>query len=354
MTRNRNTMQLLTRILLTTLCLGAVCASVSFGQGTTSSGSNSPAAPLPIVHVQGNIYLIPGAGGNITVQVGEDGVLLVDAGLASASDRVLAAIHTVSDKPIRYIINTHIHPDHVGGNEAIAAQGKAIAGGNVVGDIGASAAQGATIIAFQTILDRMSAPDSKDKAPQRAWPTDTYSDAEKKLFFNGEAIEIIHQPYAHTDGDSMVFFRRSDVVSTGDLVTLAGYPIIDTERGGTIQGIIAAFNRLIYQITIPAAKQEGGTMVIPGHGRLCDQADLVYYQEMLIIIRDRIQNMIDKGMTVEEVQAAKPTRDYDPLYGNAKGLWTPDKFVATIYQNLKDHPQKSEKAAAAVPEPGSK
>ena len=343
MTRNRNTGQLLARILVAAVCLGAVFASVSFGQTTTSGGSNSPAAPLPIVHVQGNVYMIPGAGGNITVQVGEDGVLLVDAGLASASDRVLAAIRTVSDKPIRYIINTHIHPDHVGGNEAIAAQGKAIAGGNVVGDIGASAAQGATIIAFQTILDRMSAPDSKDKAPQKAWPTDTYSDAEKKLFFNGEAIEIIHQPYAHTDGDSMVFFRRSDVVSTGDLVTLAGYPIIDTERGGTIQGIIAAFNRLIYQITIPAAKQEGGTMVIPGHGRVCDQADVVYYQEMVIIIRDRIQAMIDKGMTVDQVKAAKPTLDYDPLYAS-KGFWNPDRFVATIYQNLVDQQQKDQHA----------
>ncbi len=143
-----------------------------------------------------------------------------------------------------------------------------------------------------------------------------------------------------------MFFRRSDVVSTGDIVTLAGYPIIDMDRGGSVQGIIAGLNRLIYQITVPAEKQEGGTMVIPGHGRICDQADLVYYQEMMIIIRDRIQDMIDKGKTVEEVIAAKPTRDYDPLYGSFKGFWTPDRFVATIYQNLKDHPQKGAAAEA--------
>jgi glyoxylase-like metal-dependent hydrolase (beta-lactamase superfamily II) len=329
-------------------------ASAPASQATPSPAAPPAGAPLPVVHVQGNIYMIAGAGGNITVQAGDDGVLLVDSGLVSASDKVLAAVRTISDKPIRYIINTHVHPDHVGGNEAIARQGSTIAGGNVVGNIGASAAEGATIIAFQTILDRMSDPEGKDKAPQKAWPTDAYNDPEKKLFFNGEAIEIIHQPFAHTDGDSMVFFRRSDVVSTGDLVTLAGYSIIDQDRGGTIQGIIAGFNRLIYQITIPAQKQEGGTMVIPGHGRICDQADLVYYQEMLIIIRDRIQDMIDKGMTVDQVVATKPTRDYDPLYAAPKGLWTPDRFVAAIYQNLKDHPQKDANGKAVTSAQGPK
>ncbi|MGD0965476.1 MAG: MBL fold metallo-hydrolase [Candidatus Acidiferrales bacterium] len=354
MMRAQNTPQSgFARVLLAVGGLTVAFAGTVYGQESPghaagrAAQANSPlatvaAAPLEVAHVQGNVYVIAGAGGNITVQAGDDGVLLVDTGLVSASDRVLAAIRTISAKPIHYIINTHIHPDHVGGNEVIARQGSTITGGNVVGNIGASAAEGATIIAFQTILDRMSAPDSKDKSPQKAWPTDTYTDAEKKLFFNGEAIEIIHQPFAHTDGDSMVFFRRSDVVSTGDIVTMAGYPIIDTERGGTIQGIIGGFNRLIYQITIPAAKQEGGTMVIPGHGRICDQADLVYYQEMLIIVRDRIQNMIDKGMTIEQVQQAKPTRDYDPLYASLKGQWTPDKFVAAIYQNLKDHPEKDE------------
>jgi glyoxylase-like metal-dependent hydrolase (beta-lactamase superfamily II) len=295
------------------------------------------------MHVQGSVYVIAGAGGNITAQVGNDGVLLVDSGYVSTTDQVVAAVRSISDKPIRYIINTHIHPDHVGGNAAISQQGSTIAGGNVVGDIGASASQGATIVAFQSILDRMSAQDGKDKAPEKAWPTDTYDGSEKKLFFNGEAIEIIHEPFAHTDGDSIVFFRRSDVVSTGDIITMAGYPIIDAERGGTIQGIIHGLNRLVYQITIPAEKQEGGTMVIPGHGRVCDQADVVYYQEMVIIIRDRIQAMIDKGMTVDQVKAAKPTLDYDPLYAS-KGFWNPDRFVATIYQNLVDQQQKDQHA----------
>ena len=342
----------LTGALLVILSVAVAYARPGSPQANSDRGpgaalpTNAPQAASPpqvhVMHVQGKVYVIVGAGGNITAQVGDEGVLLVDSGLVSMSDKVVAAVRSITDKPIRYIINTHIHPDHVGGNEAISQQGSTIAGGNVVGDIGASASQGATIVAFHSILDRMSAQDGKDKAPQKAWPTDTYDGREKKLFFNGEAIEVIHEPFAHTDGDSIVFFRRSDVVSTGDILTLAGYPIIDVVRGGTIQGIIHGLNRLVYQITIPAEKQEGGTMVIPGHGRVCDQADVVYYQEMVIIIRDRIQAMIDKGMTVEQVKEAKPTRDYDPLYASEKGFWTPDKFVATIYQNLKEHPKAHE------------
>jgi len=153
------------------------------------------------------------------------------------------------------------------------------------------------------------------------------------MFFNGEGIQIIHQPAAHTDGDSFVFFRRSDVVATGDIFTPGRYPIIDLQRGGSVQGILAALNRLI-DLTIPAEKVEGGTYVIPGHGRLCDQADVVYYQEMLTIIRDRVQAMMKKGMTLEQVKAAKPTRDYDPVYGATTGFWTTDMFVEAVYKSL--------------------
>jgi cyclase len=338
-------------VLLAAVCVATAFAGASYAQGSNPGSNpavqdNSPqaatasSAPVHVLHVQGNVYMIVGAGGNITLQVGDDGILLVDSGLASMSANVLAAIRSVSGKPLRYIINTHIHQDHTGGNEAIAQQGSTIAGGNVVGNIGASAAEGATIVAFQTILDRMSGPDSKDKAPEKAWPTDAYTGPEKKMFFNGEAIEVIHQPSAHTDGDSIVFFRRSDVVSTGDIFTTTNYPVIDLPRGGSIQGVIDGLNRLVYQITIPAEKQEGGTMVIPGHGRICDQADVVYYQEMVIIIRDRIQDMISKGMTLDEVKESRPTRDYDPLYGSDKGFWTTDMFVSAVYQSLKNQPGK--------------
>jgi cyclase len=278
--------------------------------------------------------MLVGAGGNITLQVGKEGVLLVDTMFAPLSDKVIAAIRTVSDKPIRYIINTHVHGDHTGGNENLAKAGITIAGGNVVGDIGASAGTGATVIATQQVLDRMSMKDGSTAAfPSSAWPTDTYITDEKDLFFNSEAIQIFHQPAAHTDGDSIVFFRRSDVVSTGDIFVTTSYPIIDLDRGGTYQGVLDGLNHIL-DLTIPAEKQEGGTYVIPGHGRLCDEADVVEYRDMMTILRDRFLDMIGKGMTLEQVKASKPTRDYDPLYGTDKGFWTTDKFIEAAYKSL--------------------
>ena len=318
--------------------LAAMAGTLPMAWGANAPAAGPAAAATPaevhILPVQGNIFMLVGAGGNITVQTGSDGVLLVDTGLAPMSDKVLAAVRTLSDKPIRYIIDTHVHADHVGGNEAIAKAGATIAGGNVVGDIGSSASNQATIIAFQSVLDRMSTPPAGTAAaPQGAWPTDTYTTPERKIFFNDEGVQLIHEPAAHTDGDTMVFFRRSDVISTGDIFVTNGYPIVDLEHGGNIQGVIAGLNRIV-ELAIPADEQEGGTLIIPGHGRLCDVADVVYYQEMVIIIRDRIQDLINKGMSLEQVKAAQPTRDYDPRYGSSTGNWTTDKFVTAVYKSL--------------------
>jgi glyoxylase-like metal-dependent hydrolase (beta-lactamase superfamily II) len=292
-------------------------------------------AEVHVLPVQGGVYMLVGAGGNIAVQIGKDGLLLVDTGLTQMSDKVLAAVRQLSDKPIRYILNTHVHPDHVGGNAKIAPLGVTITGGNVVAAIGESAGEGAAVVAHQGVLDRMSAPTGKDPAfPSSAWPTDTFVGSEKEVFFNGEAIQMIHPKAAHTDGDSIVFFRRSDVVVTGDIFTTTNYPLIDLDRGGSLQGVIDALN-LILDLTIPAEKQEGGTYVIPGHGRLCDEADVVVYRDMITIIRDRIQDMIKKGLTVEQVKAARPTRDYDVRYGSSTGRWTTDMFVEAAYKSLK-------------------
>jgi len=329
------------RILAALSLLAASWQSARAQQTPAPAAAPAPnPAPNPanvevhVLHVQGNVYMLVGAGGNITMQVGTDGVLLVDTGLPGTSDKVLAAIHSVTDEPIRYIIDTHVHPDHTGGNEALAKAGNTITGGNVVGDIGVSAGNQAAILAFQTVLDRMSAPTGqKAPTPQGAWPTETYTTPERKLFFNGEAVQVIHIPDAHTDGDSIVFFHRSDVISTGDIFITTHYPIVDMSRGGNIQGIIAGLNRII-ELATPGPTDEGGTLIVPGHGRLCDQSDVVFYQEMVTIIRDRIQDMINKGMTLEQVKAARPTQDYDPRYGATTGIWTTDMFVEAVYKSL--------------------
>jgi len=293
---------------------------------------NFDAVQVRVLKAQGNIYMLTGAGGNVTIQAGNDGVLVVDTQYAQMSEKLLAAIRTISTGPIRYIIDTHVHPDHIGGNENIKKAGATIAGGNVSGDI-KDAAEGAQIWAHDNVLLRMSDPKLTPAIPTAAWPTSTFTGKDKKLFFNGEGVHIIHEPAAHTDGDSIVFFRRSDVISAGDIFNTIAYPIIDVANGGTINGIIAGVNHLI-ELIIPVYGQEGGTLVIPGHGRLSDLGDVLNYREMATIVRDRVQDMKKKGMTLEQVKAAKPTRDYDPLYSPPNSPFPADQFVEAVYRTL--------------------
>jgi glyoxylase-like metal-dependent hydrolase (beta-lactamase superfamily II) len=309
--------------------------AAAHAQAPARAAARPAAAPPPppaieVWPVRDNIYMLVGAGGNTTVQVGPDGMLVVDTKLAVGGEPLLAALRKISNAPIRYVVNTHHHGDHVGGNAVIAPAGSTIAGGNVVGAIG-DASKGAAVIAQENVLVRMVA--SMPQPPFAAWPTDTFIDGHKDLFFNGEAVQVLYQPKAHTDSDSMVFFRKSDVIATGDVFTTTGYPVLLPGDGGSIQGVIDALNRII-DLTVPADKQEGGTMVIPGHGRLCDEADVVEYRDMVTIIRDRVKAMVAMRMTLQQVQAAQPTRDYDARYGATTGFWTTAQFVEAVYRNL--------------------
>jgi cyclase len=313
----------------------AVAAAVGLTASARFAGAqqqNFDAVQVRVLPVRGGIYMLTGAGGNVTVQAGAEGVLVVDTQYAQMSEKILAAIRDISQAPIRYIVDTHVHGDHVGGNENIRKAGATIAGGNVSGDI-RDAAQGAQILSHDNVLQRMADPKRTPAIPAAAWPTSTFTGKDKKLFFNGEGVHIIHEPAAHTDGDSIVFFRRSDVISTGDIFNTTNYPVIDVPGGGTINGLLAAVNHVI-DLIIPVYGQEGGTMVVPGHGRLSDLGDVLNYREMATIVRDRVLDMKKKGMTLEQVKAAKPTRDYDPLYNPPGAFWTADQFVEAVYRTL--------------------
>jgi len=290
-----------------------------------------PPGQIQTVHVQGNVHMLVGAGANIVVQAGDEGVLVIDTGPGPRGADVLAAIRRISSKPIRIVINTHVHADHSGGNETLAAAGRSL-GGNAPGNSGLPL-DTARVLAHENVLKRMSAPSGEPSPrPFAAWPTETFFGEDKELFFNDEAIQLIHQP-GHTDGDVLVFFRRSDVAASGDLFTTMTYPVVDAQNGGSVQGVIDGLNRLL-DITIPKDKEEGGTYVVPGHGRLADEADVVEFRDMVTIVRDRIQDLVAKGKTLAEVKAAKPTADYDGRYGATTGSSTTDMFIDAIYREL--------------------
>ena len=317
-------------------------AAAAIGLVLCSAHSSRAAEPdsggLDVVQVRPNFYMIAGAGGNIGVQFGVDGVVVVDAGSGSASGEVLAAIQKLTRLPIRYIINTGADADHVGGNGKLAKAGLTIFT-NALGDPTFRSAMtnggAASILAHESVLNRMSAPTGKTSVfPTDAWPTEAFYTERKTLRMNDEAIEVVHQPAAHSDADSFVFFRRSDVVAAGDILDTTRFPVIDVAKGGSIQGEIDALNRLI-ALAVPPGPfiYEGvGTYVMPGHGRLCEQLDVVNYRDMVVVVRDVIADMIKQGMSLGQIKEASPAKAYETEYGTQPGVTS--AFIESIYKSL--------------------
>jgi glyoxylase-like metal-dependent hydrolase (beta-lactamase superfamily II) len=302
-------------------CLGATLPA----QGSRGQEVVFKSAPIEVLRLQPNVYVVAGGGSNIVVQTGPDGVVLVDAGSGAQSAGVLAAVKKLSDVPIRYVIDTSADPDHVGGNAGLEQAGE-----------GFDRSPGAMTVGHERVLLRMSAP-TGEKSPFATdlWPKTTYLE-KKDIYLNGEAIRIVHQAAAHTDGDSIVFFRRSDVLVAGDIFNPTRFPVVDVSKGGSIQGEIAALNVLVNIAVTPTplAWQEGGTLVVPGHGRVSEAAELVEYRDMVTIIRDVIADMIKKGMTLDQVEAADPAKGFTPEYGATSGSWTTNMFVEAVYKSL--------------------
>ena len=256
---------------------------------------------------------------------------VVDSGSGQLTDKVIEAIHKLSDKPIQFIANTSFLPDRTGGNPKLRAAGQ---DPSLVGSFFSmqfrGAGLGATIIAQQNVETRM----VEQKLPESRWPVDTFLDDRRRKYHNGNAIEIFHEPNAITDGDSIVQFRQADVIATGDIFNTTQFPFIDIKDGGSVQGEIKALNDILNR-TVFLHEGQGGTLIVPGHGYLSDEHEVVEYRDMVVIVRDRVRSMIKSGATLEQVKAARVTADYDTRYGANSGPWTTDMFVEAVYTSLK-------------------
>jgi glyoxylase-like metal-dependent hydrolase (beta-lactamase superfamily II) len=309
-------------------------SAVAFLAAQQQSQPRAGEGGVEVLQLRPNFYMLVGAGGNIAVQVGVDGAVVVDAGSVGRAPAVVDTIKKLSSGPIRYVINTSADADHVGGNEIVARAGQNLF---TAPDPTGAGPAGAAIMSAHNVLARMSAPTGQ-KAPfaEGAWPTETFDRGRKYMYLNGEGIEVFHLPAAHTDGDAIVFFRRSDVVVAGDVFETERFPVIDIARGGSVEGEIAALNRVIELAipSIPIVSREEGTWVVPGHGRLSDQLDVVQYRDMVTIVRDRVRDLVKAGMTLEQVKATSPARGYTRRYGADAGPWTTEAFIESVYRSL--------------------
>ena len=300
---------------------------------------------LDVQKLRDDVYLIAGAGSNIVAQVGPIGVILVDSGTTEAGPRVLAAIRRLTPLPVRYIINTSMDRDHVGGNDLLTASGLSILPGAVVAGAGlsdslVSNAGKASVLAHENVQTRMSEATGAAAYPFALWPTKTFAFHAYSMYLNGEGFQVIHQPAAHTDGDVIVQLRRADVIATGDLIDTTRFPKIDVAHGGTVQGLIDGLNRLMDMTiyNLPIQWNDDRTLLVPGHGRVYDKLDLLEYRDAITVVRDRVADLIKDGKNLQQVKAANPTLGYRSEYGTDRGEWTTDKFVETIFAELSKKP----------------
>jgi glyoxylase-like metal-dependent hydrolase (beta-lactamase superfamily II) len=321
---------------------GLIAGPRAVGQQPVGTVPLAPPPPplvvegVEILPVQGQVYMLAGAGANVVVQIGDEGALVVDSGAPGQTERVLAALRRLTRKPIRFLINTNPDPDHIAGNGGLV-QGEGGLRGPRPAGVGGANPQGQNVglvtIAHENTVHHM-VKGSGGLAPLTgdALPASTFFTARKDFFSNGEPVQLLFQPAAHTDGDILVFFRKSDVVVAGDVFVTTTYPVFDASRGGSIQGVIEGLNNIL-DLTVPERNQMGGTRVVPGHGRISNEADVLEYRDMVTIVRDRIQAMIKKGMTLAQVQAAKVSLEYDGIYGST-GPWTTERFIEAVFRDL--------------------
>ncbi len=287
---------------------------------------------IEILHVQKNVYMLVGGGANVTAQIGDEGVLLVDSGAPGQTEKIVAAIRSLTDKPLRYLVNTSADREHAGGNpeivKAAGGLGRAFAAAE-----GRPQNVGIHTVSSENAADRLRTGSPDFPALESTGvPVSTFFTPENDFYANGEAVVLSQAPKAHTDGDVIVFFRGSDVVSTGDVFRTDGYPIVDTARGGTYQGVLDALNAVL-DIAVPERNAMGGTRIIPGHGFICNEIEVVEYRDMLTIIRDRVRRMINERKTLDQVKAARPTLEYDVYYGRRPEM-TGAKLVEVVYNEL--------------------
>ncbi len=297
--------------------LVVACVVVAAAAGQPTRGNRFQGVELTTVHVAGNVHMVtrPGGGGNIGVFVGPEGVLLVDSLFAPLADRLVAAVEEISDGEIRFLINTHVHPDHIGGNEPLASRGVLI-----------FAHDNVRVRALERLRFPRFGGGFSPQPPEGARPVVTYNDR-VSFHFNGEEVRAFLAPPAHTDGDTFVYFPDSDVLHIGDVFRTTSYPIIDVYNGGTLNGTIDAL-----EMAIDMAGPE--TRVIPGHGLgIVGRDAMVEFLDMTIDVRDQVLTMISEGKQLDEVMAARPTAAYDAKWGQ-EASWTANDFVPIVFYEL--------------------